>query len=32
MVWLKRCGGAGAGNDLPTDDDNCSAWESELDG
>jgi tRNA uridine 5-carboxymethylaminomethyl modification enzyme len=32
MVWLKRCGGTGAGNDLPTDDDNCSAWESELDG
>jgi tRNA uridine 5-carboxymethylaminomethyl modification enzyme len=32
MVWLKRCGGAGAGNDLSTDAETCSACESELDG
>jgi tRNA uridine 5-carboxymethylaminomethyl modification enzyme len=32
MVWLKRCGGAGEGNDLSTDDEICSACESELDG
>jgi len=32
MVWLKRCGGAGEGNDLSTDAETCSACESELDG
>ena len=32
MVWLKRCGGTGEGNDLSTDADICSACESELDG
>jgi tRNA uridine 5-carboxymethylaminomethyl modification enzyme len=31
MVWLKRCGGAGEGNDLLTDAETCSACESELD-
>jgi tRNA uridine 5-carboxymethylaminomethyl modification enzyme len=29
MVWLKRCGGAGEGNDLSTDAETCSACESE---
>ena len=32
MVWLKRCGGAGEGNDLSPDAETCSALESELDG
>jgi tRNA uridine 5-carboxymethylaminomethyl modification enzyme len=32
MVWLKRCGGAGEGNDLSADAETCSACESELDG
>ncbi len=32
MVWLKRCGGAGEGNDLSTDAETCSTCESELDG
>jgi tRNA uridine 5-carboxymethylaminomethyl modification enzyme len=32
MVWLKRCGGAGEGNDLSTDAETCSVCESELDG
>ena len=32
MVWLKRWGGAGEGNDLSTDAEICSACESELDG
>jgi tRNA uridine 5-carboxymethylaminomethyl modification enzyme len=32
MVWLKRCGGTGEGNDLSTDAETCSACESELDG
>jgi len=32
MVWLKRCGGAGEGNDLSTEAETCSACESELDG
>jgi len=32
MVWLRRCGGAGEGNDLSTDAEACSACESELDG
>ena len=32
MVWLKRCGGTGEENDLSTDDETCSAGESELDG
>jgi tRNA uridine 5-carboxymethylaminomethyl modification enzyme len=32
MVWLKRCGGAGEGNDLSTDADACGACEMELDG
>ena len=32
MVWLKRCGGAGEGNDLLADAEICSACESELDG
>ena len=32
MVWLKRCGGAGEGNDLSADAGTCSAGESELDG
>jgi tRNA uridine 5-carboxymethylaminomethyl modification enzyme len=32
MVWLKRCGGRGEGNDLSTDAETCSACESELDG
>jgi tRNA uridine 5-carboxymethylaminomethyl modification enzyme len=32
MVWLKRCGGAGEGNDLSADAETCSAaCESELD-
>ena len=32
MVWLKRCGGAGEGNDLSTDAETRSACESEHDG
>jgi tRNA uridine 5-carboxymethylaminomethyl modification enzyme len=32
MVWLKRCGGAGEGNDLSTDAETYSACESEFDG
>jgi tRNA uridine 5-carboxymethylaminomethyl modification enzyme len=32
MVWLKRCGGPGEGNDLSTDAETCGACESELDG
>jgi tRNA uridine 5-carboxymethylaminomethyl modification enzyme len=32
MVWLKRCGGAGEGNDLSTDAEACGACESEIDG
>jgi tRNA uridine 5-carboxymethylaminomethyl modification enzyme len=32
MVWLKRCGGPGEGNNLSTDAETCSALESELDG
>jgi tRNA uridine 5-carboxymethylaminomethyl modification enzyme len=32
MVWLKRCGGVGKGNNLSTDDETCSDLESELDG
>ncbi len=30
MVWLKRCGGAGEGNDLSADAEACSACESGL--
>ena len=32
MVWLKRCGRTGEGNDLSADAEICSACESELDG
>ena len=32
MVWLKRCGGAGEGNDMSTDAETCSACELELEG
>jgi tRNA uridine 5-carboxymethylaminomethyl modification enzyme len=32
MVWLKRCGGAGEGNDLSTGAEACGACESEIDG
>ena len=32
MVWLKRCGGTGEGNDLSADAEICSACESELEG
>ena len=31
MVWLKRCGGAQAGDDSSADPDDCSACETELD-
>jgi len=30
MVWLKRCGGAGEGDDLSADAETCGACESEL--
>ena len=30
MVWLKRCGGAGGGNDLSADAEACGACETEL--
>ena len=30
MVWLKRCGGAGEGNDLSADTEACGACETEL--
>jgi tRNA uridine 5-carboxymethylaminomethyl modification enzyme len=32
MVWLKRCGGTGEGNDLSADAESCGACESELEG